>query len=111
MKLKKCQHSNKCEIDNVIDQIFDVVDKACLDGKFDIVEKLLEEVDVDETCITHLLSWLTISRAAYANGEIPYYETFYEKVFCKIKEGAENTSLLLVGLDPKELRSRSGETW
>ncbi len=73
-------------IDKEIDRIFELVDNLCWEchekKDWRELDQLLMDVDVKNTKVVHLLSWLTITGCV--KSKLPFREMFFELVREKI---------------------------
>ena len=92
------------KIRNQLDDIYNLTRQACEDEKFDLVNKMLIDVNIDNEPIEVLIGWLTACLSVYS--KLPYLDEFYDKVEKKIEQivEPERAKIILKGLEPKDRR-------
>lgn len=95
-------------IDDQLDQIFNTIDDFCLEGKFEEVDIILDQVDVDNCLLGLLIGYLTITLPFIKDWHIENTghtskarERFFFKVLNRLKkdkESKERIVNLLTGL-------------
>lgn len=85
-------------LDQKIDRIYDKIDRLLCEGKFDIVDKILENIPTTHLCIDLLISFLVITLPAKT--KLRNRAHFYIKVERNIlwHYGRKNIDKLLAGL-------------
>ena len=84
-----------------LDAIFDTIDDLCLAGKFDEVDNVLKNVDIQNEPTTLLIGYLTITLMAHKGNKLNCRTLFYDKVEEELRRRGETEKRiknLLVGL-------------
>lgn len=77
--LNKIYEATKLEIDRSLDVIYDIINDALLEGKFDDVNSVLINIDIRKLNDTQLLGMLSITYAAHHR--LPYRAEFFKKCY------------------------------
>lgn len=86
---------------NKLDSIFNIVDDLCLENRFEEVDSILKNVDINNSSTSELLSYLTITKVykKYLRYRDKFYSDIFKK-FVKIDDfSSEKIFSLLEGLN------------
>lgn len=79
---------DRMNIDQQIDEIFQLVDELLILGSFNDIDRLLNELDVNALAVDTLIAWLTITSAA--KSELRERASFVERVIKSLNETCMN---------------------
>ncbi len=96
--LNKLYSLDRLDKDRALDLLFETMDEFMWDGRFDVVDKLLQGFDINKCSLTLAVGMLSITLAA--KDELPSRAALWDAVYlaAKKKKGRRRATEMMKGL-------------